>query len=94
MARNGPDRLVWRWPLIGVDRKYLVDGQTYAVDPNRTLGLAGHLPGMDIGSRAEVGIVSLPRASNTAHIRLANGRFVTVYPLVSMNEARAGFEIS
>ena len=56
--------------------------------------LAGHRPGMDIGSRAQVGIVSLPHASNTAHIRLTNGRFVMVYPLVSMNEARAGFEIS
>jgi hypothetical protein len=30
-----------------------------------------------------------------AHVRLANGRFVMVYPVVpSMNEARAGFEIS
>jgi hypothetical protein len=56
--------------------------------------LAGHRPGTDIRSRAQVGIVSLPRASNTAHIRLTNGRFVMVHPLVSMNEARAGFEIS
>jgi hypothetical protein len=63
-------------------------------DPSRTLGLVGHRPGTDIGSRAQVGIVTLPRASNTAHIRLANGRFVMVYPVVSMNEARAGFEIS
>ena len=41
MARNGPDRLVRRWQLIGVDWKWLVDGQTDAIDPNRTLGLAG-----------------------------------------------------
>jgi hypothetical protein len=36
MARNGPDRLVWRCPLIGEDRKWLVDGQNGAIDPERT----------------------------------------------------------
>jgi hypothetical protein len=39
-------------------------------------------------SGAQIGIVTLPRASITAHVRLANGRFVMVYPVVpSMNEA-------
>jgi hypothetical protein len=49
----------------------------------------------DIESRAQVGIVTLTRASITAYIPLANGRFVMVYLAVPpMNEARAGFEIS
>src|SRR6266446_2176481 len=44
-------------------------------------------PDSDIGSGAQIGIVTLPRASITAHVRLANGRFVMVYPAVpSMNE--------
>jgi hypothetical protein len=52
-------------------------------------------PETDVRSGAQVGIVTLPRASIPAHIRLANGRFIMVYPVVpSMNEARAGFEIS
>ncbi len=45
-------------------------------------------PDSDIGSGAQIGIVILPRASITAHVRLAKGRFVMVYPVVpSMNEA-------
>jgi hypothetical protein len=32
MARNGPDRLVWRCPLLGVDRKWFADGQNDAID--------------------------------------------------------------
>ena len=60
----------------------------------RRAAFAWRTPETDTGSRAQVGIVSLPRASITAHIRLSNGRFVMVYPVVlSMNEARAGFEI-
>jgi hypothetical protein len=45
LARNGPDRLVWRCPLIGVDRKWLVEGQNDANDPRRTLarGIMGQL---------------------------------------------------
>jgi hypothetical protein len=41
LARNGPDRLVWRCPLIGVDRKWLVEGQNDANDPERTLYKTG-----------------------------------------------------
>jgi hypothetical protein len=45
-------------------------------------------PDSDIGPGAQIGIVTLPRASITAPVRLANGRFVMVYPVVpSMNEA-------
>ena len=59
------------------------------VRQNRTFAGRQFLtPETDIGSRAQVGVVSLPRASITAHVRLANGRFVMVYPVVpSMNEA-------
>ena len=42
-ARNGPDRLVRRCPLIGVDRKCLVDGQNDAIDPQRTSHARGNL---------------------------------------------------
>ena len=39
-------------------------------------------------SNIQIGIVTLPRALIMAHVRLANGRFVMVYPVVpSMNEA-------
>jgi hypothetical protein len=45
-------------------------------------------PETAIGSGVQIGIVTLPRASITAQVRLANGRFVMVYPVVpSMNEA-------
>ncbi|SHI05013.1 hypothetical protein SAMN05443248_7749 [Bradyrhizobium erythrophlei] len=42
MARNGPDRLVRRCPLIGVDRKWLVDGQNDAIDPKRHFSHCGN----------------------------------------------------
>jgi hypothetical protein len=136
MARNGPDRLVRRWPLIGVDRSgwsmvkptrltltghwdqgTFQFGGIILRDASRSLSsgahsrdplamllrmrsetlmvrsaatprvsnhqarsvpdggsiqlenaLAGHRPGMDIGSRAQVGIVSLPpRFEHGAH---------------------------
>jgi hypothetical protein len=31
VARNGPNRLVWRRPLIWADRKWLIDGQNDAI---------------------------------------------------------------
>ena len=39
MARNGPERLVWRCPLIGVERKSRADGQNGA--PEGNIGRAG-----------------------------------------------------
>jgi hypothetical protein len=36
-ARNGPDLPVWRGPLIGVDRKWLVEAQNDANDLHETL---------------------------------------------------------
>jgi hypothetical protein len=36
LARTGPTEPVWRCPLIGVDRKWLAEGQNDAFDPTRT----------------------------------------------------------
>src|ERR1039457_5022853 len=36
LARTGPVRLVWRSPLIGVDRKLPARGQTCANDPKQS----------------------------------------------------------
>src|SRR5258707_1818718 len=64
-------------PLSGVKRKSDFGDVRAAIDPET-----------DIGSDAQIGIVTLPRAPITAHIRRANGRFVMVYPVVpTMNEA-------
>src|SRR5882724_299998 len=65
-------------PLSGVKRKSDFGDVRAAIGPET-----------DIGSDAQIGIVTLPRAPITAHIRRANGRFVMLYPVVpSMNEAR------
>jgi hypothetical protein len=74
MAPNGHADPIERCPLLGEQRK--------------TSTRSEHFADSDIGSGAQIGIVTLPRASITAHVRLANGRFVMVYPVVpSMNEA-------
>src|ERR1035437_7526936 len=39
MARTGPTGSVRRCPFLGVDRKWLADGQNGAFDPTRTLTL-------------------------------------------------------
>jgi hypothetical protein len=36
VARTGPIAPVWRSPLIGADRKSPAEGQTGAIDPERT----------------------------------------------------------
>jgi hypothetical protein len=35
LARNGPTGPAWRCPLIGVDRKWLAEGQDDAIDPEQ-----------------------------------------------------------
>jgi hypothetical protein len=64
-ARNGPDRLVWRCPLIGVDRKWLVDGQNDAIDPYRK----SRLSTMEAQSRRNIlNGKHLYRAGSLSHI--------------------------
>ena len=44
VARNGPTGPVGRCSLIAVDRKWLAEGQTGAIEPSRILALAQHQP--------------------------------------------------
>src|SRR6266481_5029906 len=61
LARNGHADSVAQCPLSGAKRK------SYA-----RIEFSGFDPGTDIGSGVQIGIVTLPRASITAQMRLAN----------------------